>query len=104
MINEWKQSEVAFLAMNYADKGPKVCAEYLGRSIPAVHNKAAKLGLTVRSVPEDTPPEYGKGRMARQSGLSVDSCPYSAGRYAAWWRAGWHDEDIASGNSWTDNR
>ena len=101
MSQEWKQTEVAYLALNYAEKGPKHCAEYLGRSLPSVHSKAQKLGLVVKEQPVDTPPAYGKGRIARKNGLSVDACPYSAGRDAAWWRAGYHDLDMEMGNRWT---
>lgn len=41
----WTEQHLHLLRLNYAEHGPAVCAEYLGRTPAAVHTKARKLGL-----------------------------------------------------------
>lgn len=41
----WALDELQFLVANYAEKGQRFCAEYLGRSLSAVSSKAYSIGL-----------------------------------------------------------
>ena len=46
------------------------------------------------------PAAYHRGKQARQECRDLSPCPELDGVKAAWWRAGWHDQDMAYGVRW----
>ena len=66
---KYSAEEIAFLEKNYARKGPKWCAEKLGRGKNGVYAKARNLGLTL-GVLEGY---LTAGEVARACGVCVSS-------------------------------
>lgn len=92
--------------MYEANTPARAIAKQLGKSMSAVYQKAWRLGLgdperqqvSVKRRPDDTPAGYAMGAAARSQHKPC-ICPARDPIYAAWWKAGWHDKDIALGNS-----
>ena len=51
----WSIDDLQFLIANYAEKGQRFCAEYLGRSLQSISTKAKRIGLKMNKwwLPED---------------------------------------------------
>lgn len=106
--NYWTTPAVRTLREMAAEgASTRMIAESMGRTRKSVKNMASRLGVKLESnrSRESTPAQrrwraMRAGGWARLRGQAIDSCPANLDwQCRCSWKAGWHDQDMAMGNS-----